>query len=169
MLGTDIDALRQQVPMQPLEPYTNNTGLQSSDIDGMNSHQKQQITQQQYDEMRQQQLMLQQGQNDDDMDNIAQGINNMVSENFESGKNEKTQNQLYDALYEIVLLVVIYYIMSLESVKSIVGKYVTLVNPVNGTVSLYGILFYGLLLSVLFVVAKKFIFKKSLFDKLRSN
>ena len=56
---------------------------------------------------------------------------------------------------EIILIVTIYFILSTEYIKSQIGKYVKYINPDNeGNVSFIGVLIYGLLLGVIFIMTK---------------
>jgi hypothetical protein len=165
MLGTDINMLRGAVHPQETpnatfqQPQTN-----FIPTDGM---------------------FEQNNNNGNELDTLAQNINdNIIHEEFNTHDvNDDNVNDDADAtcvnntnepikftmLYDIILLTIIFYIMSIESVKTFIGKYINIVNPVNGIVSAYGILFYGFLIAILFVFVKKVMLKKSVVDKLFSN
>jgi len=57
---------------------------------------------------------------------------------------------------EFILIVVIYVILSQNFVKTLVGKYVKYINPCDdGTVSFIGVIIYGIILAVLYILSKK--------------
>jgi hypothetical protein len=84
----------------------------------------------------------------------------------ESSKQTKYENGDYTAwffdecfnLKEFVLLFSIYFVLSQDMVKDFFAKYLTWLNPdEEGKVDLKGIMVYGLLLSVLFLIIRKFV------------
>lgn len=74
------------------------------------------------------------------------------------GKGNKLLNFIPEVLREPLLIVVIYIILSQPFVKESLGKHIKQINPnAEGVVSFTGVLIYGVLLAVLYALAKKFI------------
>lgn len=82
----------------------------------------------------------------------------------EEEQNEDTDDDWLDSIppfiKEIILFVIIYYILSTNTVKKIVGTYLTSINPnPDGNISSVGIISYGIFLISLFIIAKKIFLK----------
>lgn len=87
-------------------------------------------------------------------------------------KNEDIHDKIiletvdYDHTYlkliiEFVLIITLYVILSQHFVISFVSKYIPQINPIDdGTIGMVGIIIYGLIFTVLFVVIRKLIFMK---------
>lgn len=61
-------------------------------------------------------------------------------------------------LREPLLILVIYLILSQTIVKDTIGKYIKQINPgTDGSVSFVGVLIYGIILAVLYVIIKKYL------------
>jgi hypothetical protein len=76
-------------------------------------------------------------------------------------ENKEKKSEEFDLLTYVkegVVFLLIYILLSCGTVKKILGKYLPFINPdPNGTISLFGITFYGLLLVVIFFVARNYI------------
>lgn len=71
------------------------------------------------------------------------------------------QDDYLRLITEFLLLLTLYVIMSQPFVISYASKYITQLTPdENNTVSMTGIIIYGSLLVVLFMVTRKFIYSK---------
>jgi hypothetical protein len=81
-----------------------------------------------------------------------------IEEVNESKKNLSTY--FPDSVKEIVLLVILYVTLSSEFVKGNVGKYIKYINPrQDGTISMIGILIYGIMLASVFALSKRILLK----------
>jgi hypothetical protein len=104
----------------------------------------------------------------DNIEDLATDISNSLPsvpqgyEQFEDGVvDEEEQSGGYlsmipSQLVDPLLIIVIYAILSQTVVRENIGRYVTQINPdASGDVSLLGILIYGTVLAVLFVLTKR--------------
>lgn len=97
----------------------------------------------------------------DNSDNHTDDVNNdtvsdkLILETFE-------QNNDYMKLFiEFLILLTLYVIMSQEFVIKFMANYIHQLNPSNdGTANLTGILIYGTILTILFIIFRKIIFYK---------
>jgi hypothetical protein len=64
------------------------------------------------------------------------------------------------SIKEVTLLVSLYYILSIGFIKKMIGSYIKQINPMaDGNISFLGIIIYGIILAVIFVLSKKLIIK----------
>ena len=76
----------------------------------------------------------------------------------EKNANGNSYSYLPEWLKDILIILVIYVILSQNTVKTFVGKYINSINPgSDGTVSFLGIVIYGTLLAVLYVIIRKIV------------
>ena len=69
-------------------------------------------------------------------------------------------NKIIEYLYEPILLLVIYFILSQEKIRDIFMKYIPLLNPTDGEIKQSGIILYGIILVGLFMLSKKILLNK---------
>lgn len=76
-------------------------------------------------------------------------------ENFSSEDTSIIPKWLFDPL----LIVILFVIISLPFVKNSIGKYIKQVNPVDATcnISITGLIIYGIILATVFSLTKKFL------------
>lgn len=109
-------------------------------------------------------------QNDIDLmdDDIEQeNSKNVNKENKSQTKTEKKNSKssnilsgLPNWLKESLLILIIYLLLSQEIVKETIGKYIRQINPdIDGKVSFTGVLIYGIILVVLYILAKFYLLK----------
>jgi hypothetical protein len=112
--------------------------------------------------------------NYNDMEDLAKDIANNLPNNEEQhiletyGDDElivksKQEDNFFTAnipkvLQEPLIIIVIYAILSHQSVYNFIGRYIKQVNPdASGKVPLVGILIYGIILAALYSLTKKFL------------
>jgi len=82
-------------------------------------------------------------------------------ENLQNTKNENTETKDssdYILLKEFLLLVIIYVILSQNFFRNFIGKYIKYINPKpDGNVSLIGVIIYGILFAIIYLIVKKFL------------
>lgn len=75
--------------------------------------------------------------------------------------NKNISGDISNILTELrgpIILLILYLILSTQTVKDFIGKYISQINPNdNGVVSFTGILIYGLILCVLFYIVNKYL------------
>jgi hypothetical protein len=122
--------------------------------------QHQQQPQQQYTQQQ-----MQQDQNNEhiDLDQLAKDISEnlndkkYVDEDTEEDKDGLVLKVPYN-LKDPLILFAIYFILSQASVRQLFGKYISYINPdVEGIVSQMGVIIYGIIMVVLFMITKKFL------------
>ena len=98
-----------------------------------------------------------------------ENIKNVIKENFEDMvesnsplKNSKGfMNYIFDDCFnfkDFLLLFSIYFILSQDMIKDVFSQYFTSINPDDyGRVGAKGVIIYGLILTILFMVSRKFI------------
>jgi hypothetical protein len=95
--------------------------------------------------------------NKNSKENFKKSIETMINTNNTS----TIVSWFFDECFNVkdfILLFSIYFILSQDMIKDFFGKYFTSLNPNNdGTVDVKGVIIYGLILTVLFMVLKKFI------------
>jgi hypothetical protein len=75
-------------------------------------------------------------------------------------EDEKLYSNIVNIAKDPVVLLILYVILSQDSVKSFFGTYIKQINPQDdGSVSFMGIVIYGLILAVLFVIVRQLIIK----------
>jgi len=58
----------------------------------------------------------------------------------------------------MLLIIIIYVFLSYNPTRGFIGKYIKQINPrYDGTISLVGMVIYGLILAVIFLIARKMI------------
>lgn len=68
----------------------------------------------------------------------------------------QSRSYLPDWFKEMLLILIIYIILSQNLVKGFFGKYIKYINPANdGNVPFIGIVIYGIILAVIYIVLKK--------------
>lgn len=81
-----------------------------------------------------------------------------TEEDFEeehTNENEKWLARIPNWIKEIILFVIIYFIFSMGFVKRTIGTYIKYINPdEEGNVSFLGIIIYGIILIVTFMITK---------------
>lgn len=105
--------------------------------------------------------------NIDNMDNIYENyeqnnvdINdeNINKKNKKKNKNnEKNEkNVLIEKWKDPLIVFVIYIILSIPSIQSFIGKYIKQINPnpITCDVSMYGVIIYGIILSISYFIVK---------------
>ena len=94
-------------------------------------------------------------ENKDNRDNDTDDNENNI--NIKLIKTKKNTNYK-SYLLDFTLIIIIYVLLSQNPVKIFTGKYIKFVNPnSDGTISLSGLLIYGIMIAVLFVLIKKLI------------
>jgi hypothetical protein len=105
-----------------------------------------------------------------DIEDLAKDISdNLGEDNFVSlgdkkedtrvkGKQNSCLDFIPETLQEPLLLLLVFILLSQTVVKDTVGKYIKQINPdTDGKVSFVGILIYGVIFVVVFMLAKRFI------------
>jgi hypothetical protein len=91
--------------------------------------------------------------------NIGKNIETMTSEHVQSSSNYV--NWFFDECFNLkdfILLFTIYFLLSQEMIKDVFAKYFTSLNPNNeGVIDIKGVIIYGLILTVLFMIIRKFV------------
>lgn len=93
-------------------------------------------------------------------DEIKKGVENMLSE---SGipASENVSSYIFDDLFnlkEFIILFGVYFLLSQEMIKDLFAQYFTSLNPDDtGKVHVKGVIIYGLILTIFFMVLKKLI------------
>ena len=93
-------------------------------------------------------------------DELKKGIENMMIEN---GVQVPTSMSayLFDELFnlkEFIILFGVYFLLSQEMIKDLFAQYFTSLNPDDtGRVNVKGVIIYGLILTVLYMIMKKVI------------
>ena len=78
-----------------------------------------------------------------------------VIDNFTDNNTDNSPNTFYS---EFILLTIIYTILSHHRVHSFIGKYIKMIRCQNdGTMTILGLIIYGMLISVLYLLCKQFI------------
>jgi hypothetical protein len=105
---------------------------------------------------------------DENLDYLVNDINNNFSEReekiepviFNKGSNNYL-NKIPYFLKEIILLLIIYFILSLTIVKDTIGKYLSYINKdESGNISYIGIIIYAILIAVIFVTVRYYLLPK---------
>jgi hypothetical protein len=107
----------------------------------------------------------QQKQNEQiDIDELARDISDNLNEKetfdeeVDSAEKDGLTLSIPHNFKDPLILLVIYFILSQASVRQLFGKYITYINPnEEGIVSQAGIIIYGIILVVLFMIIKKFL------------
>lgn len=93
-------------------------------------------------------------------DEIKKGIEHMLSENGVPA-SENVSSYIFDDLFNIkdfVILFGVYFLLSQEMIKDLFAQYFTSLNPDDtGKVHVKGVIIYGLILTILFMVMRKLI------------
>lgn len=91
---------------------------------------------------------------------IKKGFEHMMSENGVPG-SESLSSYIFDDLFnlkEFIILFGVYFLLSQEMIKDLFAQYFTSLNPDDtGKVNVKGVIIYGLILTILFMVLKKVI------------
>lgn len=93
-------------------------------------------------------------------ENIKKTFENMMSENGVPG-SESVSSYIFDDLFNIkdfVILFGVYFLLSQEMIKDLFSQYFTSLNPDDtGRVNVKGVIIYGLILTILFMILRKII------------
>ena len=93
-------------------------------------------------------------------DDLKKGFENMMSENGIPAPSNFS-SYIFDELFnlkEFIILFGVYFLLSQEMVKELFAQYFTSLNPDDsGRVHVKGVIIYGLILTILFMVLKKLI------------
>jgi hypothetical protein len=93
-------------------------------------------------------------------DEIQKGIEHMLSENGVPA-SENVSSYIFDDLFNIkdfVILFGVYFLLSQEMIKDLFAQYFTSLDPDDtGKVHVKGVIIYGLILTILFMVLRKII------------
>jgi hypothetical protein len=93
-------------------------------------------------------------------DNLKKGLENMMTESGVPASSTLT-SYIFDDLFnlkEFIILFGVYFLLSQEMVKDLFAQYFTSLNPDdNGRVHVKGVIIYGLILTVLYMILKKVI------------
>ena len=82
---------------------------------------------------------------------------NKNNDNNENNDNEKNNYDIYfEKWKDSIIIFVIYIILSLPSTQTLIGKYIKHINPdpITCTVSMYGVVIYGIILSIMYFIVK---------------
>lgn len=77
--------------------------------------------------------------------------------NKNNEKNEKNEREiLMEKWRDPMIIFIIYIILSLPSIQSFIGKYIKQINPnpITCDVSMYGVIIYGIILSISYFIVK---------------
>lgn len=103
-----------------------------------------------------------------DIDELARDISDNLNgkESFEQeNENEDIEKEKENLTFSIpynlkdpLILLIIYFILSQSSVRQLFGKYISFINPdEEGIVSQLGVIIYGIIFVMIFMVIKKFL------------
>lgn len=183
MSGTSIQDLHQREQMEQMENMRRMQELQQMQYGGMQNHQYEQghnsahvIQQAQHNPYYESQHVPPDRcpTNFDNMENLARDISdNLPADNFSAGVSDVPEEEdiiiaepenggylskVPKMLREPLIIVVLFIILSQPIIRDNIAKYVRQINPdLDGKVPFVGILIYGIIFAVLFVVAKKFL------------
>lgn len=79
------------------------------------------------------------------------------NKNSDPGENEKNNYDIYfEKWKDSIVIFIIYIILSLPSIQTFIGKYIKYINPdpITCTVPMYGVVIYGIILSIIYYVVK---------------
>ena len=89
-----------------------------------------------------------------------QSDHNNVNNNNDNTTSKTSYWNIPNFLKDPLLILVLYIFLSLPIVKNNIGKYIKQINPdESGNVSIVGIIIYGTILAVLFILFKRFLLK----------
>ncbi len=93
-------------------------------------------------------------------DFIVQNESNLLNESIHSVESEISWSRwFFDECFnykDFIILFILYFILSQEMIKDFFAKYFTSLNPDNeGKIGIQGVIIYGLILTVLFMVLRK--------------
>lgn len=89
-------------------------------------------------------------------------LEDFVSDQFDSSSSDQTGyiHWFFDECFnykDFIILFGIYFILSQEMIKDFIAKYFTCLNPDDeGKIGVQGVILYGLILTVLYMVVRKF-------------
>lgn len=85
-------------------------------------------------------------------------IDEQVNEIITTSQQKKIMQKLPTFLQEPVLLLIIYFILSLAPIRDFIGKNIKQVNPNDdGEVSYTGIIIYGSIFAIIYTIMKKYL------------
>ncbi len=96
----------------------------------------------------------------EDMQNLARDINNGLEDVMvETEMEEEVVGQgIIDIVKEPLVLLIIYVMMSHESVRMTLGRYISQINPgQDGAVTMTGVVIYGIIFVMIFMLVKKYL------------
>jgi hypothetical protein len=93
-------------------------------------------------------------------DEIKKGVEHMLSENGVPA-SEDVSSYIFDDLFnlkDVIVLFGVYFLLSQEMIKDLFAQYFTSLNPDDtGKVHVKGVIIYGLILTILFMVFRKLV------------
>jgi hypothetical protein len=105
----------------------------------------------------------QQQQNNEqyDMEELAKDISYNLNDNESFDDSDNKEDLTFSLPYDFkdpLLLLIIYFILSQAVIRQFFGNYISFINPgEDGVVSQIGIIIYGSIMILLFMLIKKFI------------
>ena len=92
---------------------------------------------------------------------VKETIENFINNETSANKSIDYVNWFFDDCFnykDFLLLFILYFILSQEMIKDFFSKYFNSLNPDNeGKVGVQGVIIYGLILTISFIIIKKFI------------
>lgn len=94
----------------------------------------------------------------EDINDELEGDDIDVSDFIEEDTKENKLNDILNILYEPTLLVIIYVILSQSFARVFIGRFIKQINPNDeGVVGTIGLVIYGYILAIVFVLCKRYI------------
>uniref|UniRef100_A0A6C0EBD7 Uncharacterized protein n=1 Tax=viral metagenome TaxID=1070528 RepID=A0A6C0EBD7_9ZZZZ len=164
--GTSIAALRndysQVIKKYPQMQMPQNNPTQQQLLQLQQMQQLQQQQQQQYEDSQKTHINNLVNDINRDLEKYQPSKSRMTetdSTDTEDNKTESWGSYVPNFIKEPILLLLIYLILSQEFVRQYIAKYVTYLEPKNGSVPVTGIVIYGIILTVLFTFFKKILLR----------
>lgn len=99
-------------------------------------------------------------QANEDIQDLAKDINNGLDDIMvETEMEEELSGQgVVEMIKEPLALLLIYVMLSHESVRMMFGRYISQINPgADGAVSMAGVVIYGIIFVLIFMIVKKYL------------
>ena len=95
----------------------------------------------------------------DDKSRDSESSNDSVSfkKNKKTKKNKsKSSDKMYDFIKEPIIIIVLYIVLSQDMIRNAISTYIPQINPSEetGNVTLLGVVIYGTILAVLYMIIK---------------
>ena len=89
-------------------------------------------------------------------DNLVEDDDNEENDEHNYNTDDKFNFSIPNWLKEFAIILIIYIVLSQKFIQDFIGKYIKYINPRDdGTVSFIGIVIYGIILAVLYILIKK--------------